>query len=54
VRLSDNELAMLERRVAKTGMTRSAILRKDFLENAATQMEKKQMQQKTGGHVLGR
>lgn len=45
---------MLERRVAKTGMTRSAILRKDFLESPATQMEIKQMRQKTGGQVLGR
>jgi hypothetical protein len=54
VRLNDAEIAALEVRVRKTGMSRSSILRKDFLERPETIMELAKLADKFSGQVEGR
>jgi hypothetical protein len=54
VRLSEAELAALEARVRKTGMSRSSILRKDFLERSETIAEMAKLADRFSGQELGR
>lgn len=54
VRLNDDELEVLEMRVLKTGMTRSAIMRKDFLEHPDSRKEMANLRGKSTGQIKGR
>jgi predicted DNA binding CopG/RHH family protein len=49
VRLNETELEALDRRVSRTGLSRSALLRKDFLESQETLLELKKMVDKSVG-----